>query len=67
VIVEIRAGTYTFNLKERVHKHIYSDSEREMHWSTDVHHASEFNESDKLVHIWINRDIEKLKNILFLY
>jgi len=25
VIAEIRAGTYTFNLKERVRKHIYSD------------------------------------------
>lgn len=27
VIAEIRAGTYTFNFKERVRKHIYSDSE----------------------------------------
>lgn len=30
VIAEIRAGTYTFNLKERVRKHIYSESEGEM-------------------------------------
>ncbi|TYH24640.1 hypothetical protein ES288_A03G107500v1 [Gossypium darwinii] len=37
VIAEIRVGTYTLNLKERVRKHIYSDSEGEMHWSTDVH------------------------------
>ncbi|KAL7252340.1 hypothetical protein ACSBR1_007009 [Camellia fascicularis] len=42
VIVEIRAGTSTFNFKERVRKHIYSDSEGEMHWSTDVYHAPEF-------------------------
>nr|YP_009407444.1 RNA polymerase beta'' subunit [Dionaea muscipula]ASA46402.1 RNA polymerase beta'' subunit [Dionaea muscipula] len=39
VIAEIRAGTSTLNLKERVRKHIYSDSEGEMHWSTDVYHA----------------------------
>ncbi|TYJ10256.1 hypothetical protein E1A91_A11G195200v1 [Gossypium mustelinum] len=42
VIAEIRAGTYTLNLKERVRKHIYSDSEGEMHWSTDVYHSPEF-------------------------
>nr|YP_009767489.1 RNA polymerase beta'' subunit [Daniellia ogea]QIS98107.1 RNA polymerase beta'' subunit [Daniellia ogea] len=49
VIAEIRAGTYTLNLKERVQKHIYSDSEGEMHWSNDVYHASAFKYSN--VHI----------------
>nr|YP_010431541.1 RNA polymerase beta'' subunit [Styrax formosanus]USS61643.1 RNA polymerase beta'' subunit [Styrax formosanus] len=42
VIAEIRAGTSTFNFKERVRKHIYSDSKGETHWSTDVYHAPEF-------------------------
>ena len=31
VITEIRSGTYTLNFTERVQKHIYSDSEGEMH------------------------------------
>ena len=58
VIAEIRAGTYTFNFKERVRKHIYSDSEGEMHWSTDVYHAPEFTYSNvhllpKTSHLWI--------------
>nr|YP_010010771.1 RNA polymerase beta'' subunit [Tibetia himalaica]QOI00390.1 RNA polymerase beta'' subunit [Tibetia himalaica] len=58
VIAEIRAGTHTFNLKERVRKHIYSDLEGEMHWSTDVYHASEFLYSNvhilpKTSHLWI--------------
>nr|QVX29417.1 RNA polymerase beta'' subunit [Leptolobium dasycarpum] len=58
VIAEIRAGTYTLNLKERVRKHIYSDSEGEMHWSTDVYHASKFKYSNvhilpKTSHLWI--------------
>nr|YP_010950681.1 RNA polymerase beta'' subunit [Hemsleya graciliflora]WMI39304.1 RNA polymerase beta'' subunit [Hemsleya graciliflora] len=58
VIAEIRAGTYTLNLKERVRKHIYSDSEGEMHWSTDVYHAAEFTYSNihllpKTSHLWI--------------
>nr|YP_009141491.1 RNA polymerase beta' subunit [Lathyrus tingitanus]AIL56017.1 RNA polymerase beta' subunit [Lathyrus tingitanus] len=58
LIAEIRAGTYTFNLKERVRKHIYSDSEGEMHWSTDVYHASQFMYSNvhilpKTSHLWI--------------
>nr|YP_010832467.1 RNA polymerase beta'' subunit [Astragalus oxyglottis]WFG51904.1 RNA polymerase beta'' subunit [Astragalus oxyglottis] len=58
VIAEIRAGTSTFNLKEKVRKHIYSDSEGEMHWSTDVYHASEFMYSNvhilpKTSHLWI--------------
>ena len=39
VIAEICAGTSPF--KERVRKHIDSDSEGEMHWSTDVYHAPE--------------------------
>uniref|UniRef100_A0AAU6MUX4 DNA-directed RNA polymerase subunit beta'' n=1 Tax=Fuchsia x standishii TaxID=3144444 RepID=A0AAU6MUX4_9MYRT len=58
VIAEIRAGTATFNFKERVRKHIYSDSEGEMHWSTDVYHAPEFTYSNvhllpKTSHLWI--------------
>uniref|UniRef100_UPI0030DE81E0 RNA polymerase beta'' subunit n=1 Tax=Camellia kwangsiensis TaxID=648846 RepID=UPI0030DE81E0 len=56
VIAEIRAGTSTF--KERVRKHIYSDSEGEMHWSTDVYHAPEFTYGNihllpKTSHLWI--------------
>jgi DNA-directed RNA polymerase subunit beta' len=38
VIVEIRA-TPTLHYKERVQKHIYSESHGEMHWSTNVYHA----------------------------
>nr|YP_010627944.1 RNA polymerase beta'' subunit [Begonia baccata]WBN94900.1 RNA polymerase beta'' subunit [Begonia baccata] len=58
VIAEIRAGTYTFNFKERARKHIYSDSEGEMHWSTDVYHAPEFTYSNvhllpKTSHLWV--------------
>nr|QHH22878.1 RNA polymerase beta' subunit [Phedimus aizoon] len=58
VIAEIRAGTYTFNFKEKVRKHIYSDSEGEMHWSTNVYHASEFTYGNvhllpKTSHLWI--------------
>nr|YP_010048836.1 RNA polymerase beta'' subunit [Aganope dinghuensis]QPK77209.1 RNA polymerase beta'' subunit [Aganope dinghuensis] len=58
VIAEIRAGTYTLNLKEKVRKHVYSDSEGEMHWSNDVYHASEFRYSNvhilpKTSHLWI--------------
>nr|YP_010468078.1 RNA polymerase beta'' subunit [Tropaeolum majus]QKK51076.1 RNA polymerase beta'' subunit [Tropaeolum majus]UVF30682.1 RNA polymerase beta'' subunit [Tropaeolum majus]UVF31868.1 RNA polymerase beta'' subunit [Tropaeolum majus]UVF36746.1 RNA polymerase beta'' subunit [Tropaeolum majus] len=58
VIAEIRAGTYTFYFKERVRKHIYSNSEGEMHWSTDVYHAPEFTYSNvhllpKTSHLWI--------------
>ncbi|KAJ8435509.1 hypothetical protein Cgig2_010056 [Carnegiea gigantea] len=51
VIAEIRAGTSTKNLKERVRKHIDSDSEGEMHWSTDVYHAPEFTYIQKAVQI----------------
>nr|YP_009756627.1 RNA polymerase beta' subunit [Broussonetia monoica]QCA41253.1 RNA polymerase beta' subunit [Broussonetia monoica] len=58
VIAEIRAGTYTFHFKERIRKHIYSDSEGEMHWSTDVYHAPYFTYSTvhllpKTSHLWI--------------
>ena len=56
VIAEIRAGTSAF--KERVRKHIYSDSEGEMHWSTDVYHAPDFTYGNvhllpKASHLWI--------------
>lgn len=58
IIAEIRAGASTFNFKERVRKHIYSDSEGEMHWSTDVYHAPEFTYGNvhllpKTSHLWI--------------
>nr|YP_010398108.1 RNA polymerase beta'' subunit [Perrottetia racemosa]UQK92918.1 RNA polymerase beta'' subunit [Perrottetia racemosa] len=58
VIAEIRAGTDPFHFKERVRKHIYSDSKGEMHWSTDVYHAPEFTYSNvhllpKTSHLWI--------------
>ncbi|CAD5197691.1 unnamed protein product [Musa acuminata subsp. malaccensis] len=58
VIAEIRAGTSTFHFKEKVRKHIYSESEGEMHWSTDVHHAPEYTYGNvhllsKTSHLWI--------------
>ncbi|KAJ0806956.1 DNA-directed RNA polymerase subunit beta'' [Helianthus annuus] len=58
VIAEIRARTSTLNLKEKVRKHIYSDSEGEMHWNTDVYHAPEFTYGNihllpKTSHLWI--------------
>nr|YP_010463883.1 RNA polymerase beta'' subunit [Fedia cornucopiae]UUL71234.1 RNA polymerase beta'' subunit [Fedia cornucopiae] len=58
VIAEIRAGTSILNLKEKVRKHIYSDSEGEMHWNTDVYHAPEFTYANvhllpKTSHLWI--------------
>nr|YP_010262648.1 RNA polymerase beta'' subunit [Cymbidium aestivum]UIX52086.1 RNA polymerase beta'' subunit [Cymbidium aestivum] len=58
VIAEIRAGTSTFHFKERVQKHIYSESEGEMHWSTDGYHAPEYTYSNvhllpKTSHLWI--------------
>nr|YP_010873914.1 RNA polymerase beta'' subunit [Justicia grossa]WGV35304.1 RNA polymerase beta'' subunit [Justicia grossa] len=58
VIAEIRAGTSTLNFKERVRKHIYSDSDGEMHWSTDVYHALKFTYGNvhllpKTSHLWI--------------
>nr|YP_010974815.1 RNA polymerase beta'' subunit [Muellerina celastroides]WNR57456.1 RNA polymerase beta'' subunit [Muellerina celastroides] len=57
-IAEIHSGISTLNLKERVRKHIYSDFEGEMHWSTDVYHAPEFTYSNvhllpKTSHLWI--------------
>ncbi|KAI3673168.1 hypothetical protein L6452_39284 [Arctium lappa] len=48
VIAKIRARTSTLNLKEKVRKHIYSDSEGEMHWNTDVYHAPEFTYGDRI-------------------
>nr|QXJ41802.1 RNA polymerase beta'' subunit [Rhododendron concinnum] len=58
IIAEIRAGTSTLNLKERVLKHIYSASGGEMHWSTDVYHAPKFPYGNvhllpKTSHLWI--------------
>nr|YP_004940500.1 RNA polymerase beta'' subunit [Dorcoceras hygrometricum]AEK53219.1 RNA polymerase beta'' subunit [Dorcoceras hygrometricum] len=58
VIAEIRTRTSTLNFKEKVRKHIYSDSDGEMHWSTDVYHAPEFTYGNvhllpKTSHLWI--------------
>nr|YP_010258878.1 RNA polymerase beta'' subunit [Microtis unifolia]UIX23747.1 RNA polymerase beta'' subunit [Microtis unifolia] len=58
VIAEIRAGTSTFHFKERVQKHIYSESEGEMHWSANGYHAPEYSYSNvhllpKTSHLWI--------------
>nr|YP_009737124.1 DNA-directed RNA polymerase beta' subunit [Paris undulata]QHV40279.1 DNA-directed RNA polymerase beta' subunit [Paris undulata]WCF64592.1 RNA polymerase beta'' subunit [Paris qiliangiana] len=58
VIAEIRAETSTFHFTERVQKHIYSESEGEMHWSTDVYHAPEYTYGNvhllpKTSHLWI--------------
>nr|YP_009116020.1 RNA polymerase beta'' subunit [Campanula takesimana]YP_009338076.1 RNA polymerase beta'' subunit [Campanula punctata]AJD00867.1 RNA polymerase beta'' subunit [Campanula takesimana]AMR74034.1 RNA polymerase beta'' subunit [Campanula punctata]QOL12342.1 RNA polymerase beta'' subunit [Campanula takesimana] len=58
VIAEIRAGTATLSLKEKVRKHIYSESEGEMHWNTAVYHAPELKYGNvhllpKTSHLWI--------------
>ncbi|PUZ39763.1 hypothetical protein GQ55_9G365200 [Panicum hallii var. hallii] len=58
VIAEIRAGTSTLHFKEKIQKHIYSESDREMHWSTDVCHAPEYQYGNlrrlpKTGHLWI--------------
>nr|YP_009674296.1 RNA polymerase beta'' subunit [Xerophyta schlechteri]QDK59294.1 RNA polymerase beta'' subunit [Xerophyta schlechteri]DBA11183.1 TPA_asm: RNA polymerase beta' subunit [Xerophyta viscosa] len=58
VIAEIRAGTSTLHFREKVRKHIYSESEGEMHWSTDVYHAPEYTYGNihllpKTSHLWI--------------
>nr|YP_004769802.1 RNA polymerase beta' subunit [Wolffiella lingulata]AEK94415.1 RNA polymerase beta' subunit [Wolffiella lingulata] len=58
VIAESRSGAATLNFKEKVRKHIYSESEGEMHWSTDVYHAPEYTYGNvhllpKTSHLWI--------------
>nr|YP_009729892.1 RNA polymerase beta'' subunit [Caldesia parnassifolia]QHW08228.1 RNA polymerase beta'' subunit [Caldesia parnassifolia]UDZ61179.1 RNA polymerase beta subunit [Caldesia parnassifolia]UDZ61180.1 RNA polymerase beta subunit [Caldesia parnassifolia]UDZ61181.1 RNA polymerase beta subunit [Caldesia parnassifolia]UDZ61182.1 RNA polymerase beta subunit [Caldesia parnassifolia] len=58
VIAEMRTRVSTLNLKERVRKHIYSESEGELHWSTNVYHAPEYTYSNvhllpKTSHLWI--------------
>ncbi|KAJ0773684.1 DNA-directed RNA polymerase subunit beta'' [Helianthus annuus] len=58
VIAETHARTSTLNLKEKVQKHIYSDSEGEMHWNTDVYHAPKFTYGNihllpETSHLWI--------------
>jgi DNA-directed RNA polymerase subunit beta' len=58
VIAEIHAGTPTSHFKERVQKHIYSESDSKMHWSTDVYHAPESQYGNlrrlpKTSHLWI--------------
>nr|YP_009403402.1 RNA polymerase beta'' subunit [Downingia cuspidata]ASA34595.1 RNA polymerase beta'' subunit [Downingia cuspidata] len=58
VIAEMRAGTATLSVKEKIRKHIYSESEGELHWNTDVYHASAFRYGNvhllpKTSHLWI--------------
>nr|AYP34417.1 RNA polymerase beta' subunit [Orchidantha maxillarioides] len=58
MIAEIRTGRSTFHFKEKIRKHIYSESDGEMHWSTNVHHAPESAYSNvhslsKTSHLWI--------------
>uniref|UniRef100_K4D003 Uncharacterized protein n=1 Tax=Solanum lycopersicum TaxID=4081 RepID=K4D003_SOLLC len=55
---DIRGSTSGGNMLGPVRKHIYSDSDREMHWSTDVYHAPEFIYGNvhllpKTSHLWI--------------
>ncbi|KAK3022671.1 hypothetical protein RJ639_045437, partial [Escallonia herrerae] len=58
MIAEIRAGTSTLHFKEKVRKHIYYDSEGEMHRNTNVYHAPKFTYGNvhllpKTSHLWI--------------
>nr|YP_009537358.1 RNA polymerase beta'' subunit [Dioscorea preussii]AYM33456.1 RNA polymerase beta'' subunit [Dioscorea preussii] len=58
LIAEIRAGAFSLNFKERIRKHIYSESEGEMHWSINVYHAPEYLYGNihllpKTSHLWI--------------
>nr|YP_010291227.1 RNA polymerase beta'' subunit [Juncus gracilicaulis]ULQ66817.1 RNA polymerase beta'' subunit [Juncus gracilicaulis] len=58
VIAEIRTGMSPFPFKETVEKHIYSEFGGEMHWSTDVYHATKHKYSNvhlltKTSHLWI--------------
>nr|YP_010293975.1 RNA polymerase beta'' subunit [Paepalanthus alpinus]ULQ67269.1 RNA polymerase beta'' subunit [Paepalanthus alpinus] len=58
VIAETRVGMSTFHFKEKVRKHIYSELEGEMHWSTDVYHTAEYTYSNihllpKTSYLWI--------------
>jgi DNA-directed RNA polymerase subunit beta' len=58
IIAEIRAGMPTLHFKEKVQKHIYSESDGEMHWTTDVYHAPEYQYGNlcrllKTSHLWI--------------
>ena len=58
VIAEIRSGMSPFPLKEKVEKYIYSEFGGEMHWSTDVYHATKHKYSDvhllpKTSYLWI--------------
>nr|YP_010292419.1 RNA polymerase beta'' subunit [Carex sp. SCSB-B-000526]ULQ64350.1 RNA polymerase beta'' subunit [Carex sp. SCSB-B-000526] len=58
VIAEIRTGMSTFPFKERVQKHIFSESGGELHWSTDVYHTPKHTYSNvhllpKTSHLWV--------------
>nr|YP_010046849.1 RNA polymerase beta'' subunit [Coptis japonica]QPJ79106.1 RNA polymerase beta'' subunit [Coptis japonica] len=69
VIAEIRAEASTLNFKEKVRKHIYSDSEGEMHWSTAVYHAPEYIYGNvhllpKTSHLWILSGVPYIASIV---
>nr|YP_010891193.1 RNA polymerase beta'' subunit [Peperomia latifolia]WJK72643.1 RNA polymerase beta'' subunit [Peperomia latifolia] len=58
VIAEIRTGTSALSFKEKARKHIYSDSEGEMHWSANVYHTPKYSYGNvhllpKTSHLWI--------------
>ncbi|KAL3498050.1 hypothetical protein ACH5RR_040782 [Cinchona calisaya] len=57
VISEIRAGTSTLSFKEKVPKHMYSDSDGEMHWTTDVYYAPKFTYEDGMSNIFSPREL----------
>ncbi|PHT34493.1 DNA-directed RNA polymerase subunit beta [Capsicum baccatum] len=60
-IAEISTGISTLNFKEKVRKHIYSNSDREIHWSTDFYHAPKFT-YEKRVEGW-NKCITRIVGI----
>nr|YP_010251965.1 RNA polymerase beta'' subunit [Carex agglomerata]QTX08807.1 RNA polymerase beta'' subunit [Carex agglomerata] len=58
VIAEIRTGMSTFPFKERVQKHIFSESGGELHWSTYVYRTPKHRNSNvhllpKTSHLWV--------------
>nr|YP_009449964.1 RNA polymerase beta'' subunit [Burmannia disticha]ANK36161.1 RNA polymerase beta'' subunit [Burmannia disticha] len=70
VIAEIHAGTSTFYFKEKVRKHIFSESKGEIHWSTDIYHATKYPYGNihllpKTSHLWILEGSSPKSNIVF--
>nr|YP_010291908.1 RNA polymerase beta'' subunit [Xyris capensis]ULQ68505.1 RNA polymerase beta'' subunit [Xyris capensis] len=58
MIAEICTGRSTLHLKEQVLKHSYSESEGEMHWSSNIYHATKYPYGNvrllpKTSHLWI--------------